>query len=91
MVLNLLLICSLLVGDICLAVITTCQFTSVLGTFLGEGVSLAESFLHQAEHSSLMHREAADAILKYDDDGRCRCFLLQPFIWPSEISRRKEF
>lgn len=42
--LNMLLVCSLHAGDICLAVITTCQFTSVSGMFPGEGVGLWRVF-----------------------------------------------
>lgn len=42
--LNMLLVCSLHAGDICLAVITTCQFTSVSGMFPGEGVGLRRVF-----------------------------------------------
>lgn len=52
----------------------------------------AEFLLLHAEHSSLMPREAADAISTCDDGGgKCHCFLLQPSIWPSEISGRKGF
>lgn len=77
-VLNMLLIYSLHFGGICLAVIMTFKLVHIcIGSSWGKGAGL-QSF----STSSLRHREAADAILKYDDDddGKCHCFLLQPSI-----------